>query len=85
MKKSMFVYYTYTDDGSLVMINTYKGTDSIFKVSDNKKEKVLNWLNGQLSGLDEDFYKLKEYGYFIDDDVDEKLLRELSYNESRMD
>ena len=81
----MFVYYTYTDDGSLVMINTYKGTDSIFKVSDNKKEKVLNWLNGQLSGLDEDFYKLKEYGYFIDDDVDEKLLRELSYNESRMD
>ena len=59
----MFVYYTYTDDGSLVMINTYKGTDSIFKVSDNKKEKVLNWLNGQLSGLDEDFYKMKEYGY----------------------
>ena len=48
MKKSMFVYYACTDDGSLVMMNTYKGTNRIFKVSGDKKGKVLNWLNGQL-------------------------------------
>lgn len=41
------------------MMNTYKGTNRIFKVSDDKKEKVLNWLNGQLGDQDEDFYKLK--------------------------
>lgn len=35
----MFVYYTSMRDGSLVMTNIYKGTDSIYKVGIEKRKR----------------------------------------------
>lgn len=82
----MFNFSVELDNGGMVLLNTYQGTDSVVMISPQKVDKVKKWLGNQLpQETDQDFDILMNKGYFVALSTDEKLLRELSYCKTRMD
>lgn len=78
-KPSMF-NYSFINDDKLILYNSFKGTESIIEVDSSKVKIVQEWLTRESIDIDnEDFRKLCEYGFFVQEDVNEKNLKNLMY------
>lgn len=80
-KKSMFNYIHKTNDGKLLLFNSFTGFNSLVEVSKNKAEQIEEMLHSDIiqESDDENFIKLKNLGYFVPADINEKLRREMKY------
>lgn len=69
------------DNENIVLYNSCKGTTGILIVEKSKKQKICEWLNSEkiVESGDMDLKKLIEYGYLVPYDVDEKLIRQVRY------
>ncbi|MBQ2767204.1 MAG: radical SAM protein [Clostridia bacterium] len=78
MKTSLFNIIL-DDGGALMLFNSMRGLNSLCKVSENCREKVLGVLNGTVEDKEiEDI--LIDCGYLVDDNCDEKMKQELLYS-----
>lgn len=86
-KPSMYNNIVIYSDNKLRLYNSYVGAKgSLIQVSEKKKEKILNCLNGKTELnekviKDNDIKILIDKGFLVKKEVDEKLLRELQYND----
>lgn len=87
MKLSMFNVFCNAGEDILIF-NTYKGPSSIMRVSKKNKDTVLQILNGNLDLVNKlekhTLDMLEEYGFLLNDDVDEILRRKVLYAEFLM-
>ena len=78
MKTSLFNIIL-DDGGDLMLFNSMRGLNSLCKVSENCREKVLEVLNRTVEDKEiEDI--LIDCGYLVDDNCDEKMKQELLYS-----
>lgn len=90
-KASMFNHYVVDHvSHSLILFNSYLGASNIVRVTPSKMYKIKNWLNSahiidEKVISDVDFIKLKQMGYFVEDFVDEKELRDNLLNKLQND
>lgn len=80
MKSSMFNYVSKQKD-KCYLYNSYIGTKSICEVSEEKIEKVSKCLDKPnfFDNQDPELVFLKDNGFLIDEDIDEKALRNSLY------
>lgn len=86
-KISMFVKEIETDDGGLLLYSSYLGLKNVVNIERNNIQKVRDWINLKEIAYQNDpaFEKLVSYGYLVDSNVDEKLLRQNLINETLYD
>ena len=81
-KPSMFNHYVVDhENNSLILFNSYLGSRNIVIVVPSKIDKIKKWLNSEYIVdeeviHDEDFIKLEQRGYFIENLVNEKERRD---------
>ena len=80
-KPSKFNFYTETNCGDIIVFNTYKGVQSIYKINNKRKEDVINILNSKsVLGDDNELNQtLYQKGFLVPDECDEDQRLKLMY------
>lgn len=79
-KPSMFNYITHINN-SMIIYNSYVGVKSICSIDKAKENKVEHWLKSNSLPVEEDndFYQLIKLGYLVDENKNEKNVRNMMY------
>ena len=80
-KASKFNFFTETTSGDIIIFNTYRGIDSIRKISSTKKDYFINLLRSEKIASDnsELFRSLFDRGFLVDENCDEDQRLRLLY------
>lgn len=78
-KKSMFNYAYLAGEDKVLLYNSFVGFDSLATISKSDYNMICDSLLNDTIEDNPKFQTLKKLGYFVDCDLDEKLLREQKY------